>query len=167
MCPVIQRIPECIRDRLCPFAEFFLEGNIFSSYILFFDSVFSERAPLIVVSSKPDLTNIVKYFLSGQLSIFRTLHLHPFQDKERQCRKTDSACSSALAMCLFYLITIIRLSKQRTLRLPELPHHLRSLKHLRTLSIIMYRSTLLICRNDPSVYFLKSSLYVLSVFRHR
>ena len=54
------------------------------------------------------------------------LSFHFFYDKERQCRKTDSACSSALAMCLFYLITIIRLSKQRTLRLPELLHHLRS-----------------------------------------
>ena len=74
VCPVVQRITEGVGHRLCPLLELLPVRGVLACAILLVDTVGTHSAPLIVVTTEPELcdaleTMIVGHHLGDQVTV--------------------------------------------------------------------------------------------------
>ena len=65
MRPVVKRVAECVRHRLCPLLKPLPIGGVFSCAIAFVNTIGTHSAPFVVVAHKPDLCNRLEAFILG------------------------------------------------------------------------------------------------------
>ena len=65
MCPVIKRVTERIRHRLCPFLKLLPVGRIAARAVTLRHPVRTHGTPLVVVAHQPNLCNRVETFVLG------------------------------------------------------------------------------------------------------
>ena len=59
VCPVVERVPHCIRDCLCPFFELLIAAAVTCDEF-FRHTVASHRSPFVMVSSQPYLSQVLE-----------------------------------------------------------------------------------------------------------
>lgn len=60
MCPVIQRVAECIRHRLSPFLEFLPVAGVLTGAIFLINTIGTHGTPFVVVATQPKLCDALE-----------------------------------------------------------------------------------------------------------